>query len=244
MAIQPNPLLEAYVFEQMEEFLYFIGEDTLPRPTIEWIEPQPMVKASHNYSPKLDRHLLYLNPEMPMDVAHTSMLFHEFIHLYDAETLMKKNDNYYKSRGYLEYHAGQIDLLYLIGAETIHDVPTFSIFEEIETVYGTKRIVDYLLYDRNNLSHMLKTFLSLQDYSTKVGIVFNVIGRISICRMYATDFEDRQAYFNDLKNIVALLGPDFERCLSYCEGWATDFDGFFGAFGALFEKFAIQNRYV
>ena len=78
------------------------------------------------------------------------IVFHEFTHILDSEMYVNGNANAYAYlTGYTEYHASQVELMLLLGANSINvDDFAFSIEEKIKTITGEKSVKDYL-YERH-----------------------------------------------------------------------------------------------
>lgn len=122
------------------------------------------------------------------------MLFHEFTHILDSEQYVngdkKRNVGF---KGYLEYHAAQIDFLRLLNVKSINQEFSFSVEQEIETVDGKQKAIVYV----RKTHELARKLISKKEFpsdhemlSTAIGIVFNYWGRRSICKMYAVDYRE------------------------------------------------------
>lgn len=65
-------------------------------------------------------------------------MFHEFVHMLDAE-LYAKNDKI-RYLGISEYHATQIELFAMLGVQSINSEPSFSMDTIIHTISGNKSV--------------------------------------------------------------------------------------------------------
>lgn len=150
------------------------------------------------------------------------LVFHEFTHILDAETYSCRDKfKHMSSKGYTEYHAAQIDLLTLLGAhKAIQESGfSFSISQSFETFGGKKTADDFLKMPCVHASELI----SRDDFPANIemlaitfGLIFNYYGRRSICKMYATDFQDTV----DTSRFVDFLGIDTIKALDdYMLGW-------------------------
>ena len=93
--------------------------------------------------------------------------------------------------GYTEYHASQVELACLVGAETSKCILSFSMNKIIFTFAGNKTVLQYV---KEKYQHAIDLF-SRDDFPTNIstlksafGVLYNYWGLRSICEMYATDF--------------------------------------------------------
>lgn len=146
---------------------------------------------------------LYL-PQMNADY----LVFHEFTHIWDAETFSQKDKvKHMSNKGYTEYHAAQIEFMKLLGAKNIMEPFSFSMNQKVETFGGTKTAKDFVDMPISLATDLVnrKDFpVNIEVLSTAIGAIFNYYGRRSICKMYAADFEDNV----DTSVIASFLGVD------------------------------------
>ena len=63
------------------------------------------------------------------------ILFHEFTHILDAETYARGDKvKYATSSGFTEYHASQIELLKMLGANSANEHISFSTKKMVKTI--------------------------------------------------------------------------------------------------------------
>lgn len=180
------------------------------------------VAASAHYLPDADKHILTITPEF---INSKYLIFHEFTHIFDAEKYSKNDKiSYMGISGFTEYHASQIELVQLIGAKNIDDIPTFSMSALISTLSGEKSVRQYIdekynhaisLFSRNDFPANIETL------KTAMGVLFNYFGLRSICEMYSNDFNENAVFDSILKFIS---NEQFYYLNSFMRGWLNEFD--------------------
>ena len=145
--------------------------------------------ASTAYDVNVNNHTLCIATNLPLAKY---VLFHEFTHMLDSEEHTDGNKNRYAGLfGYTEYHASQVELMQLLGAKSIEDIPSFSMNSVVHTLAGEKRISQYV-YEKQ--MHAIELFsrsdfpASIDTLKSAVGVLHNYWGLRSICEMYAADF--------------------------------------------------------
>lgn len=120
------------------------------------------------------------------------LLFHELTHIYDMETLRKGEKNHdYCLTGYMEYHASQVELMTLMGADSVGDKLSFSMNDSVNCLEYTVR--QYL----DNKYSTAKDLIMCGDRQKRfdgLGAFYNFLGLKSICSMYSTNFIDDYKY--------------------------------------------------
>lgn len=150
------------------------------------------------------------------------LVFHEFTHILDAETFSCKDKfKHMSNKGYTEYHAAQIDLLTLLGAHRAKQESgyTFSMSQSFETFGGKKTADEFLKMPCIHASELISRDdfpASIEALAITFGLIFNFYGRRSVCKMYASDFEDNA----DKSKLIEFLGADTIKALdNYMLGW-------------------------
>lgn len=148
------------------------------------------------------------------------MLFHEFTHILDSEQYINGDKTRNVGvKGYLEYHAAQIVFLRLLNVKSVNQEFSFSVEQEIETVAGKQKAIDYVRKTHELARKLIskKEFPANQEMlSTAIGIVFNYWGRRSICKMYAVDYREEV----DNSVIINFLGREgFDGWNNLMNGW-------------------------
>lgn len=116
---QIRQLVEKYE----KEYTEFMGIEKFPKYKLELFEIKMDqvdlagfgVLAQAIYNPKTDVHTLRICVNLEL---MKYIVFHEFTHILDAEMYAKRDSlRYAYLSGYTEYHASQVELIVLIGAE-------------------------------------------------------------------------------------------------------------------------------
>lgn len=183
--------------KQVHRYSQFMGIETFPEYSLQYksvsLETAQLrgyeSLATTLYEPNAGKHTIILARNL---MVEDDILFHEFTHMLDAEQYA----NCDKMRwawlsGYTEYHASQVELMYLLGANKVTDKLSFSMNLNIRTSSGEKSVSDYI---NSRYQHAIEMF-SRSDFpadlgalKSTLGILFNYYGLISICQMYSTDF--------------------------------------------------------
>lgn len=203
----PELLIKNHVKECFSSFKKFMVTDEMPlyeliinKNTTNFSNTN--VHASHNYDVKTDKHTLKVGMDF-YNGKKDYILFHDLTHMYDVFNFSANNRYLYAyNRGYTEYHAAQIELLKLLGANSVQDKISFSLSDPIETVLGKTSTLEYILVNRDGARHNILEVdfpNSLESLSNTIGMMFNYFGRVSICRMYANDYD---LYSNELEDMT------------------------------------------
>jgi hypothetical protein len=75
------------------------------------------------------------------------------------------------NKGYTEYHASQVALMKLLGAETVDDSLSFSMEQTIETYSGSKSISQLIETPLNAVSEIIQR----KDFPSDISDVSTVI---------------------------------------------------------------------
>lgn len=120
------------------------------------------------------------------------LLYHELTHVVDTERYAQRDKmKNVALKGYTEYHAAQVDFLKVLGAESIEQKIAFSLDKEVYTVTKAQTALSYVLEAHNPASEILARSdfpKDIETLSTTLGLIFNFLGRRSICMLYATDY--------------------------------------------------------
>lgn len=121
-----------------------------------------------------------------------SLLFHEFTHIYDDKAFINQDGRKKIAfHGVTEYHAAQIELLYLVGAASVNHIDNFSMNKKILSHFMEESIQEFL-----ERSHQrVKEFINTDYYKTSIGAlgqslgaIFNYLGYVDVCERHATDY--------------------------------------------------------
>lgn len=163
-------------------------------------------------------------------------LFHEFTHIYDDELFIKKHcisnsdNNKRKKWVYKEIHAEQIKTLYLLGNNTICDIPTIDHNTIIRGMRNEKiSFHDYCIEYRDELNKIIDIMKSLQKGVFKMSLkqccqdvnyILYYIGIASIYNRYCRYDIDTVL---DLSYVANYLGQGINRLLEiYCNNNIED----------------------
>lgn len=178
--------------------------------------------ASSKYSVSTDTHDLLLYSNFPQPTEH--ILFHEFTHIWDAETYTKRDPKRSLINiGYTGFHAAQVELMKILNADSIQGTPSFSIDQIVDTYYGKMTVDSYIRRAYLTASERIrkKTFPeNMEDLLTVIELIFNYLGRRSICKMFAFDYQDVE----DDPAISVFIGGDYrwEYLKSLMACWLDD----------------------
>ena len=165
------------ITENEKEYKTFMGIKTFPPYRVE--EGSEGVEVGYDYTTYV--HTLRL----PSDVEKES-LFEAFNNIHATETFVKADQERAKySKGFIEYHTGQVMFIYRLGAKTVNDILTFSMGD----VMGESTVEDYV---QEKYQHAVDAF-STQEPAEALPALYYFLGVKSICEMYAGDF-DRSKY--------------------------------------------------
>lgn len=224
-------LLINFIKKCEEEYKEFMGIDTFPlyqirqkEMTLDKTKTQGFdCIAAAFYDISTGTHTLEIWSKAFLPEMNSKyIVFHEFTHILDANTYSDRDSKKHMSnKGFTEYHAAQIDFLTLLGAEKImqESAFSFSMNQSFDTIEGKETAEDFLkkpLVHASNLISRDDFPANIETLTTTLGLIFNYYGRRSICKMYATDFNDNA----DKSGFIDLLGTNIIKDLDdYMLGW-------------------------
>lgn len=180
--------------------------------------------ASHHYDIHTGTHSLEVWSDIYQPQLHAEyLLFHEFTHILDTEMYVQKDKmKNVMYRGFSEYHAGQIDFLKVLGVKKVDASISFSMKQVVDTVGNPKTVEEFV-----NAAHKTSTSLinrsdfpaDVETLATTFGLIFNYLGRRSICKMYAADYIEKM----DNEAIEKCIGKEPFKALNvFMNGWLTE----------------------
>ena len=185
------------------------------------------VPASHQYDVLKDSHKLKIwekSCDARLNFSH--LIFHELTHAYDTDRYAKKNKIRYAAiKGYSEFHAAQIEMLKLIGAPNINNVPPFLMDKKLKVLATETTVVEYLRSSQNTMSQSVQKYKYDNDISrisTILGLIFNHLGRITICQRYAINFKKYQKEFSDNIYPKEYCGDKYNLIEKLCQNTMTE----------------------
>lgn len=174
--------------------------------------------AQARYNPKTDEHILRICSNLELKKC---VVFHEFTHILDTEMYANRDScRYMYLSGYTEYHASQVELMFLLGAESIHSTKVaFSLNSEIETFPSKKSIEEYLCVEHQLVVDMMSRAdfpVNIETLKATLGVLYNYFGLRSICKMYVKNYAEQV----DNTAIIKILPlPIFSAINTFMEGW-------------------------
>lgn len=192
-----NDSIENMIATYEQEYITFARVEELPQYKIEQFEMKiwDVNKAGFGslaqsaYNPRTDEHILRVcsNREVMKYVV-----FHELTHMLDSEIYAKNNPVRYTAiSGFTEYHASQIELMELLGANTGEGDFSFSMDTKIQTYLGERTVKQYVR-DRQqaaiDIFSMPNFPANIETLKVAIGVLYNYLGLRSICKMYAEDY--------------------------------------------------------
>ena len=163
--------------------------------------------ASTAYDVNTHNHTLCIATNLPLEKY---VLFHEFTHMLDSEEHTNGDKNRYAGLlGYTEYHASQVELMQLLGAKSIGEIPSFSINSFVHTLSGEKSISQYVhekqmhaieLFSRSDFPANIDTLKSAVANEADV-VIIDTAGRL----------HNKVGLMNELakiRNVMAKIIPD------------------------------------
>lgn len=232
MSNEEQLLLKTYIDKCAKKYTMFIEIDELPPYEIiaQTISLEGASKkgfgafATHFYNVAADTHHLNVWSEIYKPQLHAEyLLFHEFTHILDVEMYVQRDrERNVAFRGFTEYHAAQVEFMRLLKAEKISTQISFTMNQIFETAGGRMTANDYVVKAHNLASDLIARDdfpADLETFSATLGLVFNYWGRRSICKMYASDYQEQV----DGSAFEKLLGHDAYKALNvFMNGWQTE----------------------
>lgn len=211
-----------------DQFQYFMGIQKFPVYELQTKEASKFtaefrgfeVAASASYQPQNNSHTLLVSTNLTLS---RYLIFHEFTHILDSEMYVKGDKVRYAGlSGFTEYHASQVELVELLGANTIEDVPLFSMNTNINVLAGEKGVHQYV---EEKYRHAIELFsrtdfpADLETLKSAIGVLYNYFGLRSICEEYSIDYKENENNMAFLKYIPTQL---FSILNSLMHGWLDE----------------------
>ena len=244
-------MTESEVKKLGKEYKAFMGIDSFPPYRFE-SKTVSLVKAESEgfdsvaqskYNPETQAHTLIVADNL---IIEPYILFHEFTHILDAETYARGDKvKYATSSGFTEYHASQIELLKMLGANSVGEHISFSRYKMVMTIGENKTVQQYIDMKKN---HAIELFAredfpkSIEQLKTAMGVLFNYWGLRSICYMYCKDYKEE----TDNGAFLRYISPDvFQEMDKLMVGWMSDIlvdiscKGYWGMIYPLIQKYKL-----
>lgn len=151
------------------------------------------------------------------------VIFHEFTHMIDSETNVKGDKMRYAGfSGFTEYHASQVELMQLLGANVVSEGISFSRDSSITTMAGEKSVYQYIIEKHEHANELFSRSdfpVNLDTLKSAFSILYNYFGLRSICEMYAIDYTEKISNEAFLKFI---LTQNFVALNRLMHGWLNE----------------------
>ncbi|WP_029067217.1 hypothetical protein [Lachnobacterium bovis] len=220
-------LIEQYTKSMLKKYMQFMNIDNNDMPDVKIyihnFNEKELKKgfvslAKQDYDISNDKYSITINDIVKLsDPYLSSLLFHEFTHIFDTYKYVSGDKNRNAGiKGYTEFHAAQIELIHMLENERECTISSFSMNDEIETIYGKQSVKEYLFSRINSASEICgRTDFphDIATLSTVYGIVYNCWGIEDICRRYATDY--READFNVSNSVKQVFNGVFDVLNKY-----------------------------
>lgn len=208
------------IYEQIEkakrDYAAFVKEDALPTMKLTPINMKELRRrlawATVEYDPGTDKYELLIwdqlfHPAIGVDCSY--LLFHEFTHALDISKYAAGDQDRYNSiRGYLEYHAAQVEMYKLLGRASFGADEPFSMSDVICPIEGEMTVHEYIEQGLGAVNEGIRKTKSSPSISTifsTVGAIYNHLGRISICEIAATDYNEHAEVYENRCNVTNLF---------------------------------------
>lgn len=191
-------VLRLILASYQKDYLQFMGIDRMPNYQLLTKEVSQELADARGFEAPADSHYSIKNKVHTLTVGTNVRLtkyvmFHEFTHIIDAEAYTNDNPFRYAGlSGFTEYHASQVELMQLLGAESITQPISFSMNTIIDA-FSKKSVFQYVEEKR---LHAVELFsrgdfpADLETFKSAVGVLYNYLGLRSICEMYAVDYKE------------------------------------------------------
>lgn len=221
-----------YISQVVEQYKSFMKIDSFPSFTTEYYQLKKDGTYSHiakaEYSIRNNTHILLLPRGINIP---RFILFHELTHMLDTERF--RNGNYIHDNclsGYMEYHASQIELMEIVGAESVEASVSFSMKDTVDEMHET---VQQYVDNKLELAQSLMESNNQKEKQDGIGALFNFFGLKSICDMYATDYADIFSYQRASMCMSSFL---FFNIRTFLTGWIKNVDKAISLYSSVLEE--------
>lgn len=251
-------MFQKHIAQKKCEYMTFMGGITLPpislRPlAIEELR-QNLAWATVMYDPHKNNYELQVFDHIhdpSVVISSDYLLYHEFTHALDISLYGAGDVNKYNAlRGYLEYHAAQVEMMKLVGTPEYAAPVTFSMCDTITDIEGKKSVLEYVEQGIEVVTSAMerpgfRTDLPMVFHA--VGALYNHLGRLSLCQMSSTDFDTYTAKLTEKCPGVELFGQDTwalitSKFVGIMEPSVIQTSGqiYFGSLIELFDRYGLQ----
>lgn len=212
-----------------KEYVEFMGIDKFPRYKLELFEIKHDeieskdfgVVAQAKYNPLTGEHTLWICKNLEIKKY---IVFHELTHILDVEMYAHRDKIRYLSlMGYMEYHASQVELMYLLGAESVDgEISKKSMGSIIETFPDDMSVSAYVLNKYKLVVDMVNSSgfpKDIETLHTTFALMYNYWGLRSICRLYVKDYSELE----DVSALTKVLNEGLFSVINrIMDGWLDE----------------------
>lgn len=232
-----NEMTISYVTSCIKNYLHFCGISEFPNVKIipfsinlELEKKKNLgyvVLASQHYNCEQKSHTLNVWEKLWISGGNAEhIVFHELTHICDTEKYVKNKETNVAIKGYTEYHASQIEMIRALGWKSINDEVPFSLTKNINLFLDNCSLYEYVLVPKLTAEKLIarNDFPKNQEtLMTVLALIFNYLGRLSICKMYSTDYEEYQVRLEVSKAFSSFLNDQvYKALLDLLLRWPTD----------------------
>lgn len=216
-----------YINRMKQEYLVFMGIDTLPDINCKLFEIDGKKvnaqgigsTATVYYDYEKKQYILRMWKDLYMPVLHADYLvFHELTHAYDIERLAKDDrTKHAQIKGYIEYHAAQVELMKQLGANGFSEHISFSMAEMLKSIGNDKTVFEMLMVNKKAATDMINKPgfpLDIEQLATVMGMIFNHLGRLSICKRYANDYNQYKDQLEEFSTEEKFFGSVYWKMIT------------------------------
>lgn len=211
------------------DYIDFMGINNFPEYKLELYEIKANeadiagfgIVAQALYDPKTGQHTLRICTNLEVKEY---IVFHEFTHILDSEMYANKDAiRYAYLSGYTEYHASQVELMFLLGAQKISDNICGKTMRSVIPTFPNERTVEeYIISKHKLVIDMMnrKDFpANIEALKVTLGVLYNYWGSRSICKLYLDDYQEHV----DNSAIIRIIPPSVFLVMNiFMDGWFDD----------------------
>lgn len=199
MGVSKNTRFQEQIKRAIKHYEAFMGNVKLPKMKLTPMDSQELKRelawATVKYDPSKDKYDLLVWDQLltsGIGIDCSYLLFHEFTHALDIARYGAGNQDRYNSiRGYLEYHAAQVEMAKLLNRASFAMDEPFSMNDSIVPIDGKRTVHEYIEHGLDVANERIsnsKARPSIPMLFSTVGTLYNHLGRLSYCEMAATDY--------------------------------------------------------
>lgn len=219
----------ALIKQYEDDYMNFMGIDSFPKYRLELYEVKIEetdkagfgIVAQALYDSKTGQHTLRICANLEVKEY---IVFHEFTHILDSEKYANGDAvRYAYLSGYTEYHASQVELMFLLGAQKISDdISDKAMLSAISTFPNERTVKEYITSKHQFVVDMMSRNdfpVDIEALKVTLGALYNYWGLRSICKMYLNDYQEQV----DNSAIIKVLPTQLFLVMNiFMDGWFDD----------------------